>query len=124
MAEEGKDECPVECPTKQSLPFLEVTCKRSGKIRRFAYGTEAGFAVKFTNKKSEIDGDPGILLASYVEAVKEGEVPVIFGPNAPLVDYGPGWKLQTVLDEEGGAKGRSATTRRVHFVEKVLLATD
>ncbi|KAF9595717.1 hypothetical protein IFM89_003459 [Coptis chinensis] len=56
---------------------------------------EAGFALRLINRKL----DSGIPLASYIEAVKEGEEPISFGPNAVLVDYGYGWKLQTVIDE-------------------------
>ena len=48
------------------------------------------------NKKLEAEGGLEISLASHIEAVKEGEEPVSFGPNSLLVDYGPGWKLQTV----------------------------
>nr|XP_009419408.1 PREDICTED: uncharacterized protein LOC103999369 isoform X2 [Musa acuminata subsp. malaccensis] len=35
----------------------------------------------------------------HIEAVKEGEEPVVFGPNSILVNYGKGWNLQTVTDE-------------------------
>lgn len=77
---------------------MEVICKRSGKIRRFAFGTEVGFAVNLINKKLEGEDGLGFPLASHIEAVKEGEIPVSFGPNSVLVDYGPGWKLQTVYD--------------------------
>ncbi|KAL0403801.1 UNVERIFIED_CONTAM: hypothetical protein Sradi_2020900 [Sesamum radiatum] len=86
------------------FPFLEVVCKSSGKLRRFSVGTEAGFAVKLINKKLlNDDGSGGNgLLASYIEAVKEGEEePVSFGPSSLLVDYGPGWKLQTVIEPHG-----------------------
>lgn len=76
--------------------FLEVICKSSDKPRRFAAGTEAGFAVSLINKKL---GDGVKPLALYIEAAKEGEEPVAFGPNSVLVDYGAGWRLQTVTDE-------------------------
>lgn len=76
--------------------FVEVVCKSSGKARRFAAGTEAGFAVSLINRK--VEGGP---IASHIEAVKEGEEPVGFGPNSILVNYGDGWKLQTVTGAEG-----------------------
>lgn len=77
---------------------MEVVCTSSGKVRRFAAGTDAGFALNLINKK--LDG--GIPLASHIEAVKEGEgEPISFGPNSVLVDYGSGWKLQTVAVLEG-----------------------
>ncbi|OVA11557.1 hypothetical protein BVC80_1017g15 [Macleaya cordata] len=75
--------------------FLEVTCKSSGKVRRFAGGTESRFALYLINKKLDI----GLPPALYIEAVKEGEEPVNFGPTSVLVDYGHGWKLQTVTEE-------------------------
>ncbi|KAJ0974137.1 hypothetical protein J5N97_016102 [Dioscorea zingiberensis] len=81
--------------------FLEVDCKSSGKMRRFAAGTESGFAIFLINQKLE----PGIPQALYIEAVKDGEEPVCFGPNAFLVNYGKGWRLQTVLDEGAHRKG-------------------
>ena len=64
--------------------FVEVICKSLGRTRRFAAGTEAGFAIYLINKKL----DTGVPLALHIEAVKEGEEPVSFGPNAVLVDYG------------------------------------
>lgn len=75
--------------------FLEVCCRSSGKIRRFAAGTEAGFALCIINKKIEIGAPPAL----YIEACKEGEEPISFGPNATLVNYGKGWKLQTVTEK-------------------------
>lgn len=74
--------------------YLEVICKSSGKISRYAAGTKAGFAVNLINRKLG-NGNP---LALHIEAVKEGEEPINFGPNAVLVDYGKDWKLQTVTE--------------------------
>ncbi|CAI0384943.1 unnamed protein product, partial [Linum tenue] len=74
--------------------FLEVECKPSKKRRRFAAGTKAGFAVSLINRKLN-NGQP---LAFAIEAIKEGEEPVSFGPDVALVDYGNGWKLQAVTD--------------------------
>ncbi|CAI0385120.1 unnamed protein product, partial [Linum tenue] len=74
--------------------FLEVECKPSKKKRRFAAGTKAGFAVSLINRKLN-NGQP---LAFAIEAIKEGEEPVSFGPDVNLVDYGNGWKLQAVTD--------------------------
>ncbi|WOK95960.1 hypothetical protein Cni_G04667 [Canna indica] len=82
-------------PESSQSPYLEVFCKTSGKFRRFAAGTAAGFAVHVINRKLDF-GDASAL---HIEAVKEGEEPVTFGPNAILVNYGSGWKLQTVTYE-------------------------
>ncbi|KAL5708704.1 hypothetical protein ACHQM5_019470 [Ranunculus cassubicifolius] len=75
--------------------FLEIECKSSGIIRRFSLGSPAEFAVHRINQLLE----PGLPLASYIEAVKEGEEPITFGPQTVVVDYGDGWKLQTVVTE-------------------------
>ncbi|KZV33961.1 hypothetical protein F511_04186 [Dorcoceras hygrometricum] len=87
-------------------PFVEVECRSSGKILRFSAGTEAGFAVNLINQKlinnNGSDGADNATLASHIEAVKEGEEePVSFGPNSVLVNYGPDWKLQTVIHLSG-----------------------
>ncbi|XP_061945557.1 uncharacterized protein LOC133669439 isoform X4 [Populus nigra] len=83
----------------QSCCFLEVICKSLGKTSRFAAGTKAGFAVSLINRKLDV-GAPFVL---HIEAVKDGEEPISFGPDAVLVDYGNDWKLQTftVLDYGG-----------------------
>jgi hypothetical protein len=73
---------------------LEVKCKSSGETRRFAVGTDAGFALSLINRRLE-SGKP---LALHIEALKEGEEPIAFGPNSALVDYGHGWNLQTVIE--------------------------
>lgn len=94
---------------------MEVICKSSGKARRFAAGTEAGFALNLINRK--IDG--GFPLALHIEAVKEGEEPISFGPNSILVDYGHGWKLQTVTETQGGLRNVESygtTKKRVSYV--------
>ncbi|EYU30349.1 hypothetical protein ABFS82_10G141300 [Erythranthe guttata] len=111
---EGNDNSEVK---HAQQPFLEVVCKSSGKIRRFSNGTEAGFAVNLINKKLFNGGGSGnSLLASHIEAVKEGEEKeeeaVSFGPNSLLVDYGSGWKLQTVV-ESNGDKGGDVGRKRV-----------
>ncbi|XP_057787505.1 uncharacterized protein LOC131004758 isoform X2 [Salvia miltiorrhiza] len=100
---EGKEDSEVKHP-HQPLPFLEVLCKSSGKIRRFAAGTEARFAVNLINKKllSNDGGGGNFLLATHIDAVKDGEEePVSFGPTSLLVDYGSDWKLQTVVESNG-----------------------
>lgn len=80
------------------MQFLEITCKSSGIVRRFAPGTKAGFAMSLINNKLDV----GTPLALYIEAVKSGEEPVSFGPSSVLLSYGNGWKLQTVLDSQQG----------------------
>ncbi|KAL3534926.1 hypothetical protein ACH5RR_003387 [Cinchona calisaya] len=63
---------PLDPPSQRSLPFVEVICEKSGKIRRFSIGTKVGFAVNLINKKFEAEGGLGIPSASHIEAVKEG----------------------------------------------------
>ncbi|XP_057954366.1 uncharacterized protein LOC131148582 [Malania oleifera] len=106
MAEDEAPETNCNIPEPPQLsslpaPFVEVMCKSSGKTRRFAAGTEAGFALSLINKKL----DCGMPLAWLIESVKEGEEPVSFGPKSVLVDYGNGWKLKTVTEFEGTGRG-------------------
>ncbi|XP_004288397.1 PREDICTED: uncharacterized protein LOC101308023 [Fragaria vesca subsp. vesca] len=82
----------ADSPTPRP-PFVEVKCESSGMRRRFAIGTEAGFAASVINNKL------GSVDSVYIEAVKEGEEPITFGPNSLLVDYGHGWTLHTVTGE-------------------------
>lgn len=84
-----------DCNASSFDQFLEVSCRSSGKTRRFAAGTEAGFALLMINKKLPI----GVPPALFIEAFREGEEPVTFGPNAKLVIYGEEWKLQTVTEK-------------------------
>ncbi|XWS64904.1 hypothetical protein CRYUN_Cryun05aG0044200 [Craigia yunnanensis] len=88
---------------------MEVVCKSSGKKSRFAAGTKAGFAVSLINRKLGI----GALLALHIEAVKEGEEPISFGPDAVLVSYGDGWKLQTVTEVDFSGTGKGEGVRGV-----------
>ncbi|KAI4301020.1 hypothetical protein L6164_034339 [Bauhinia variegata] len=83
-------------PSPPPQPYFEVDCRSSGKTRRFAVGTDAEFAVLLINRKLNA-GSP---LALHIEAVKEGEEPIAFGPNSVLVDYGYGWKLQTFTEAD------------------------
>lgn len=80
--------------TPSQHPYVEVSCRSSGKTRRFAAGTDAGFAVELINRK--LKGTAAAAVAFHIEAVKEGEVPIAFGPNSILCNFGEGWKLQTV----------------------------
>ncbi|KAK4415354.1 hypothetical protein Salat_2642800 [Sesamum alatum] len=94
MAEGNKDS-EVKRPNPPQA-FLEVVCKSSGKIRRFLLELKA------------------VYWHSYIEAVKEGEEePVSFGPSSLLVDYGPGWKLQTVIEPHGDKGGVHIGATRV-----------
>ncbi|KAJ4814654.1 DNA-directed RNA polymerase subunit beta [Rhynchospora pubera] len=92
MAESGEKEKKI--PESSNLSFLEVKCRSSGKVRRFAQGTESRFALRVINSKLE----SGVPLALCIAAVKEGEEPVIFGPSATLANYGDGWKLETLIN--------------------------
>ena len=73
-----------------------MTCRSSGKVRRFAAGTTARYALHAINRKLE----PGAPPALHVEAVRDGEEPVSFGPSTALADYDRGWRLQTVTAQD------------------------
>ncbi|XP_066373942.1 uncharacterized protein [Miscanthus floridulus] len=77
-------------------PFLEVTCRSSGKVWRFAVGTTARYALHAINRKLEPRAPPAL----HVEAVRDGKEPVSFSPSAALADYGRGWSLQTVTAQD------------------------
>ncbi|GJV60900.1 hypothetical protein Tco_1467000, partial [Tanacetum coccineum] len=93
---ENSEVKPPPPPPPPSPPpsYLEVKCTSTKKVRRFSVGTEAAFALKVINAKI---GDEGLPMGLYIEAVKDGEESVSFGPNSVLVSYGEGWKLQTVM---------------------------
>ncbi|KAL4200329.1 hypothetical protein AMTRI_Chr03g55880 [Amborella trichopoda] len=97
--------------------FLEVYCRGSGKIRRFAAGTEAGFALNVINAKLDLGATPALL----IEAAKEGEEPVNFGPNSVLVFYGEGWRLQTVLGDDCEIRKVDSTVTQLPFEVKPAL---
>ncbi|KAK7380791.1 hypothetical protein VNO78_33310 [Psophocarpus tetragonolobus] len=88
---------PSPSPPRRRTPppphqYVEVNCRSSGKTRRFAAGTDAGFAVALINRK--LKGTA--VVASHIEAVKDGEEPIAFGPKSLLANFGDGWVLQTV----------------------------
>ena len=56
---------------------------------RFAARTRTDYALLLMDKS----------LALGIEAVKEGEEPIKFGPESFLTNYGPGWSLQTIFRE-------------------------
>ena len=90
-----------------------MTCRSSGKVRRFVSGTTARYALHAINRKLEPGGPPAL----HVEAVRDGEEPVSFGPSAALADYGRGWRLQTVTaqDAPGIHHAQHAERRRRQF---------
>ncbi|XP_061363870.1 uncharacterized protein LOC133307385 [Gastrolobium bilobum] len=91
MAEESSSSpSPQAPPPPPPLQYVEVNCNSSGKTRRFATGTDAGFAVAVINRKGAVP------VASHIEAMKDGEEPIAFGPNSILSNFGEGWKLHTV----------------------------
>ncbi|RYR32622.1 hypothetical protein Ahy_A10g047158 [Arachis hypogaea] len=83
----------------QRVQYLEVNCTSSGKTRRFAESTDAGSAVELINMRLKTE-EVGLPSALYIEAVKDGEEPIVFGPTSTLVSYGDGWKLQTVTQTD------------------------
>ncbi|PKA57275.1 hypothetical protein AXF42_Ash002579 [Apostasia shenzhenica] len=84
-----------KCEAVLQPKYIEVLCKSSGNIQKFAPGTEAGFALHLINCKLPT----GVPLPLYIEAAKEGEEPIWFSPKAILADCGQGWRLQTVIEE-------------------------
>ncbi|KAK9986844.1 hypothetical protein SO802_031795 [Lithocarpus litseifolius] len=115
MAEEAAEPAPHPHPT-----FIEVKCRSSGKTRRFAVGTDAGFALSLINRTlmgaATATATPRPL-ALHIEAFKEREEPIAFGPNSLLVQYGHGWQLQTRTELDfdfpvpRGERVRPLTTR-------------
>ncbi|KAF6134230.1 hypothetical protein GIB67_010029 [Kingdonia uniflora] len=95
ITQEEEDTVTDLLQSPHSSLFVEVTCTSSGKVRRFSKGTQSKFALQLINQKRGF----GAPLASYIEAVKQGEEPVSFGDSSVLVEYGDGWKLQTFTDE-------------------------
>jgi len=81
-------------------------------------GTDAGFAVALINRK--LKGT--VVPASHIEAAKDGEEPIAFGPTSFLSDFGDGWKLQTVTltDFSSGTYIRLFVSSKV-FLEKFFL---
>ncbi|GMI65033.1 hypothetical protein like AT5G37480 [Hibiscus trionum] len=100
---------PEEVNSPHPPPYSEVLCKISGRRTRFAAGTKAGFALSLMNRKLGIGAPVGL----YIESVKEGEEPIIFGPSAVLVDYGDGWNLQTVSETDFSGIGKPECVREV-----------
>ncbi|MFS7908566.1 hypothetical protein Hanom_Chr01g00084681 [Helianthus anomalus] len=119
MADDSKT-LEVKDSPSVSPSYLEVNCTSSSKIRRFSAGTEAGFALHLINKKL----DDGLPVASYIEAVKEGEEPVSFGRNSVLVCYGHGWKLQTVTEPEGARARRRSIRRTINRESSPLFSEE
>lgn len=102
---------------------VDVTCRSTGKVWRFADGVKAGFAVSMINKKLKA-GQP---LALYIEAAKEKEVPVVFGPDSLLKHYGDGWKLYTTVTSLGLQKNHQASNCKtpeisLTYMAKIILA--
>ncbi|KAL4378368.1 hypothetical protein GQ457_02G030520 [Hibiscus cannabinus] len=98
-----------EAEEANSPPYLEVLCKISGKKTRFAAGTKAGFAVSLINRRLGI----GAPVAFHIESVKEGEEPIVFGPDAVLVNYASGWNLQTVSEMDFSGTGKPGRVQEV-----------
>ncbi|CAA7394871.1 unnamed protein product [Spirodela intermedia] len=84
-------------------------------MRRFAAGTAAGWALHRMNETL----DNGLPQGLRIEAVKEGEEPVSFGPSAVLAHYGRGWSLQTITEE--GRHGEEALWNGGPTLLKILI---
>ncbi|XP_017434398.1 uncharacterized protein LOC108341224 isoform X2 [Vigna angularis] len=102
-------------PTPQ---YVEVNCASSGMKRRFAMGTDAGFAVALINRK--LKGK--VVPASHIEAVKDGEEPIAFGPTSFLSDFGDGWKLQTVTLTDLSSEVRNGEFQQMRMQAPGLVA--
>lgn len=75
------------------LQFVEVIGP-DGKKKRFAKGTRAGFAVERFNKLIPNDSKPVVCIQAY----KEGEEPIEYGPDVELMLYDQAWTLQSVSE--------------------------
>lgn len=73
--------------------FVEVVGP-DGKKKRFAKGTRAGFAVERFNKLLPNDQMPVVC----IQAFKEGEEAIEFGPDVELILYDKAWILQSVSE--------------------------
>ncbi|KAH1217193.1 hypothetical protein GmHk_13G037897 [Glycine max] len=116
-------------PRRQTPPpsqYLEVNCRSSGKIRRFAAGTGAGFAVALINRK--LKGT--VVAASHIEAVKDGkeEEPIAFGPTSLLSNFGEevgnGQFQQMAMQKPGlvpGVPGPARVSNPISFVYLVKI---
>ncbi|EXB55429.1 hypothetical protein L484_005562 [Morus notabilis] len=143
MAEAEADYSPLDFgpsaikSKRESPEFLEVKCNSSGKTRRFAPGTDAGFAVSVINRKLMLLGTKSkskskslslssFPLALHIEASKENEneEPISFGPNSPLFNYGDGWILQTVVNGSETSAPAEVTKPAISlvYIGKIILA--
>ncbi|KAG0556261.1 hypothetical protein M758_11G038200 [Ceratodon purpureus] len=77
----------------EKFDFVEVIGP-DGKKKRFANGTRAGFAVERFNKLIPNDSKPVVCIQAY----KEGEEPIEFGPDVELILYDTAWVLQSVSE--------------------------
>ncbi|KAL2335120.1 hypothetical protein Fmac_016333 [Flemingia macrophylla] len=110
MAEQSSPSPPRRrTPPPPPPQYVEVNCRSSGKTRRFAAGTDAGFAVALMNRK--LKGT--VAIASHIEAVKDGEEPIAFGPTSLLSNFGDGWKLQTVTLADLSSEVRNVQFQRM-----------
>lgn len=75
------------------MQFVEVIGP-DGKKKRFAKGTRAGFAVERFNKLIPNDSKPVVC----IQAFKEGEEPIEYGPDVELILYDQAWTLQSVSE--------------------------
>lgn len=75
------------------LQFVAVVGP-DGKKKRFAVGTRAGFAVERFNKLIPNDSKPVVCIQAY----KEGEEPIEYGPDVELYLYDNSWTLQCVSE--------------------------
>ncbi|XP_066313477.1 uncharacterized protein [Miscanthus floridulus] len=117
----GKDSSGDSPPPPQ--PFLEVTCRSSGKVRRFAARTMARYLLHAINRKLEPRAPPAL----HVEAIRDGEEPFSFSPSAALADYGHGWRLQTVTAQDAPGihhAPHAERQRRIHGQCKITLKSD
>ena len=75
------------------MQFVEVIGP-DGKKKRFAQGTRAGFAVERFNKLIPNDSKPVVCIQAY----KDGEEPIEYGPDVELFLYDKAWILQSVSE--------------------------
>lgn len=77
------------------LQFVEVVGP-DGEKKRFAEGTRAGFVVERFNKLSPNYTKPVVCIQAY----KEGQESIEYGPEVELILHDRSWELQCVSECE------------------------
>uniref|UniRef100_A0A7I4BP74 Uncharacterized protein n=1 Tax=Physcomitrium patens TaxID=3218 RepID=A0A7I4BP74_PHYPA len=101
------------CRLNFLMEFVEVVGP-DGKKKRFAAGTRAGFAVDRFNKLNPNDSKPVVC----IQACKDGEEPIEYGPDVELHLHDEAWTFQCVSEHvfplpNNNVKARTEVTQAV-----------